>query len=179
MSEVEKEFESVDLNKLIMKKCIIYHTGVYESADGVLKDNKVYLQGEDGKLYFPEEMFMAREECEGGLIQFEVEGKWGFADIYTGKIIIEPSWDYAGPFYKGYAHVAVGAEVEFYNERKNDVYVYGGKHGYINTTGNNIIPIEYDDASDIPDANYFRVADNGKWWMIDSQNKIISPLESK
>jgi hypothetical protein len=164
-----------------MQECIIYHTGVYESADGVLKDNKVYIKREDDKLYFPEEMFMGTEECEGGLIQFEVEGKWGFADICTGEIIIEPSWDYAGPFHKGYAHVVVGAQLEFYNQRKNNVYVYiyGGKHGFIDTTGNNVISIEYDDASDIPDDNYFRVAKNGKWLMVDSQNKTISPLESK
>ncbi|HEY5525532.1 MAG TPA: WG repeat-containing protein [Clostridium sp.] len=179
MSEFEGRFESLDLNKLIMKKCMIYHTGVYESADGVLKDNKVYLQGKDDKLYFPEEMFMAREECEGGLIQFEVEGKWGFADIYTGEIIIEPSWDYAGPFYRGYAHVAMGVQLEVYNEKQNYVYVYGGKHGYIDTAGNSVIPIEYDDALDMPDANYFKAVKHGKWWMVDKQNIIITPLEAK
>lgn len=143
-----------------MQKCIIYHTGVYKSSSGVIKDNLVYFQGDDDILYFPEEMFMAREECEGGLIQFEVEGKWGFADIYTGEIIIEPVWDYAGPFYRGYAHVALGVQ-----------------HGYIDIDGNIIIPLEYNRGEDIPYRKYFKVTKNKKWGLIDNQNKTIIPFK--
>ena len=64
-----------------MRRCTICHTGIYTYGNGILKDNKVYLLGDDDNLYLPEEMFMAREECEGGFIQFEVEGKWGFVSI--------------------------------------------------------------------------------------------------
>ncbi|MFW5980937.1 MAG: hypothetical protein ACOCRU_00015 [bacterium] len=73
-----------------MQKCTLLHTGVYQSAEGVIKNNKVYLKEEEDKLLPPEEMFLSREECEDGLIQFMVEGKWGFANISTGEIIIDP-----------------------------------------------------------------------------------------
>lgn len=159
-----------------MKKCMIYHTGIRNSAVGVIKDNKVYIQGENNTLYFPKEMFMAIEECECGFIQFEVDGKWGFADIYTGKIVIEPVWDYAGPFYGGYAHVALDVNIKI-----NDGYyivIEGGNHGYINIKGKVIIPIEYDDACEISYRlnKYFKVSKNGKWGLINNQNKTIIPF---
>lgn len=158
-----------------MKQCTIFHTGVYEFADGVIKNNVVYLQGKDGQLFFPKDMFMAIEECEGGLIQFEVNGKWGFADIHTGAIRIEPVWDYAGPFYNGYAHVAKGAEIE---REWNSIYsIQGGRHGYIDHHGKIIIPLEYDDAKDIPHDECFVVGQNKKWGVIDPQTKIRIPLE--
>lgn len=158
-----------------MKKCTLYHTGVYNSAPGVIKNNKVYLQAEKDQFFLPEEMFMAREECEGGLIQFEVQGKWGFADIYTGKIVIRPTWDFAGPFYHGYAHVALGVELEIDNNA--NVYMQGGKHGYIDTTGEITLPIDYDDAKDIPFRQYFVVAKDGKWGIVDRENKTLLPFQ--
>jgi hypothetical protein len=157
-----------------MKRCRIFHTGIFTSADGILKNNRIYLKGSGNTLFFPEEMFMAIEECEEGLIQFEIEGKWGFADIYTGKIIIEPVWDYAGPFYSGYAHVALGAQLDDYDAYR----MQGGKHGYIDKTGKIIIPIEYDDAEEITYRHkYFRVAKNGCWGLVDNQNAIFVPLK--
>lgn len=158
-----------------MEDCMIYHTGVYQFAEGVLKDNTVYFKDKDGNLCFPKEIFMAIEECEGGLIQFEVKGKWGIADIHTGKIKINPIWDYVGPFYNGYAHVAIEAKVDcsYYH----DIRVYGGKHGYIDETGKSIVPLEYDDGNDIPYSSYFEVAKNSKWGMIDKKNRIIIPLK--
>jgi len=158
-----------------MQKCTIYHTGVYNSADGVINDNLVYLKGKGDKLYFPEEMFMAREECESGLIQFEVEGKWGFADIYTGEIRVDHVWDYAGPFYHGYAHVVLGVKLEISDG--SHIEKQGGKHGYINRDGELTIPLEYDDAEEIPYRKYFKVAKNGKWGIIDIQNKIMIPFQ--
>jgi len=118
---------------------------------------------------------MAREECEGGLIQFEVQGKWGFADIYTGKIVIKPTWDFAGPFYHGYAHVALGVELEI--DKNANVYMQGGNHGYIDTTGEIAIPIDYHDAEDIPYRQYFVVARDGKWGIIDRENMTLLPFQ--
>lgn len=157
-----------------LKKCTIYHTGVYTHEEGVIVDNKVYFQGKDNKQYLPKEIFMAAEECEGGLIQFEVDGKWGFADIFTGEIAIEPLWDYAGPFYRGYAHVVLGAELEI--SGGYHIELKGGKHGYINMKGQIVIPLEYDDAFDIPYRKNFQVAKNGKWGLVSDENQILIPL---
>lgn len=158
-----------------MQKCRLYHTGVGESAEGILKDHKVYLLVDGDNSYLPEEMFMAREECESGVIQFEVDGKWGFADIYTGEIVIEPLWDYAGPFYKGYAHVALEVQLEI--NGGNYIEIRGGKHGYIDGSGRVVIPLEYDAAEDIPYRKYFMVAKDGKWGLIDNLNQILIPLQ--
>lgn len=158
-----------------MQECMIYHTGVYECAKGIIKEGLVYLLGAEERLYFPEEMFMAREECEYGLIQFEVAGKWGFADIYTGEIKIPATWEYVGPFYNGYAHVTIGAQLERYGSYH--VETHGGKHGYIDKNGTVIIPIEYDDAEEIPYRQFFKVSQNGKWGLVDSQNRIVIPFE--
>lgn len=155
-----------------MKECTIYHTGVYVREKGVIKNNKVYFTWED-KLYLPEEIFLAKEECEGGLIQFEVEEKWGFANIHTGEIIIEPLWEYAGPFYRGYAHVAAKVEAEI-NEGCNSEM--GGRHGYIDISGNIVIPLEYDYVMDIPYHQYFEARKNGQWGLIDRKNKVLIPF---
>lgn len=158
-----------------MQKCTIYHTGIDSIEDGFIKDNKVYFCSEDNNLYFPEEIFLAKEECEGGLIQFEVNGKWGFANISTGEIVIKPVWDYAGAFYRGYARVAIGAHVDIRENFYDDIV--GGKHGYIDTDGIIAIPLIYDYALDIPYKKYFQVMCNGKWGLINKDNNILIPLK--
>lgn len=157
-----------------MKKCKIYHSGIYLHVDGVIKNKLVCFRGDDNNLYFPEKLFMAKEECQGGLIQIEIEGKWGFADIYTGEIKIDPVWDYVGPFYSGYAHVALEIKAEHCSDGQLMTQGAGGKHGYVNSTGRVIIPLEYDDARYIPyRKNCFAVAKDGKWGMVDNRNSIM------
>ncbi|MCB2292651.1 WG repeat-containing protein [Clostridium algoriphilum] len=159
-----------------MKKCIIYHTWISGPVNGVVKEGLVYIQNKNGKLRFPKNIFMAREECEFGLIQFEVEGKWGFADIYTGEIKIDPVFDYVGRFYNGYAHVAMETQIEFIDN--GDIITHGGKHGYIDRNGKIIVPLKYDDAADIfKYCDRFKVALNQKWGIIDNENVTIIPLE--
>lgn len=51
----------------------------------------------------------------------------------------------------------------------------GGKYGFIDRTGKEVIPFEYDDAW--PSGDYLVVKKNGKWGMIDVNNKIILPFE--
>lgn len=158
-----------------MKKCKLYHTGVRVVDDGVIHNGLVYLVGKNNKLYPPKEMFMAKEECEGGLIQFEVNDKWGFADITTGEIVIQPEWDYAGPFYRGFAHVMMGGKVEYISHGpESDVYY--SKHGYIDTIGNVIIPLDYDYALDIPFSNNFIVKEKDNYGIVDVNNNVIIPI---
>lgn len=125
-----------------MKKCIVCHTGIYLYTEGFIKNNKVYVMGDDEELYYPEILFMAKEDCEKGFIQIIVDEKWGFANIYTGEILVEPIWDYAGPYYFGYAQVSSGAKVDY--KSSSTCLVEGGKHGFIDMEGNVIVPLEYD-----------------------------------
>ena len=160
-----------------MKKCLVWHAGIYGNYIGenaIIKDGLVFLQDDDNKLYLPKEMFLAEQECEGGLIPFEVQGKWGFADIYTGQIKIEPVWDYAGPFYGEYAHVELGTEGDF--DSSGPTTENGGKHGLIDMTGKVIIPVEYDVLRGHID-HCLIVANNEKWGIINYKSSIIIPLE--
>lgn len=161
-----------------MKSCTICHTGIHTSSAAALKDGKVYLLGNDGQLHLPKEMFMAKEECQGGLIQYEIQGKWGFVDIHTGNIVIEPVWDYAGPFYNNYAHVVLGGnKTEIFKGCYGTDVKQGGDHGYIGTDGDVVIPLEYVDAISWPYRDCFVVSKDGKWGMIDHENKSKIPFE--
>ncbi len=170
------EMKNCDLlEDVFMQKCKVYHTGVYEFEEAVIKDNKVYICGNRDKLYYPEEMFMAREECEEGLIQLAVNGKWGFADIYSGEIKIKPTWDFVDPFYFGYAHVVLNANANEYSAGRFEVT--GGKHGYINKNGDLVIPVEYDGAEIVSLRGNFLVSKDGKWGVVDKNNKVLIPFE--
>lgn len=89
----------------------------------------------------------------------EDSGKFGFKDK-TGKIIIQPKFDYAWQFgSEGLAAVEMN-----------------GKRGFIDKTGAIVIPIQYDYAE------YFReglapVSKNGKYGFIDKSGKTIIPFE--
>lgn len=158
-----------------MKHCTIYHTGVFIYGESIMKDHKVFLRGKGEELYYPEELFMAIEECEGGLIQVEIDGKWGFADIYTGEIKIPPVWDYAGPFYHGYSHVALGANVELSKSGVDHCSILGyegGRHGYIDQEGRVVIPLEYDSCNDIcVNGEFFEVEKAGMRLLIGIQDR--------
>ncbi|MCX6295637.1 MAG: WG repeat-containing protein [Bacteroidetes bacterium] len=51
----------------------------------------------------------------------------------------------------------------------------GGKFGFIDRTGKEIVPFVYQDAW--PSGNYLAVKKDGKWGLIDINNKIILPFE--
>lgn len=159
-----------------MQKCSVYHTGIALCAEGVIKDNRVYIYGKDNKLYFPESLdWLMPLECDGAMTQFLVNGKWGFADILTGEIIIGPIWDYAGPFYGLYAHVALCTKVEDFGN--GDAIINGGKHGYIDYNGEVIIPLVYNDAEDLTyNQSNFVVSKKGKWGVVGIQNNRLIPL---
>lgn len=167
-----------------MKECKLYHTGMLTTENGMLQDNHVFLVGVSGELLLPEEIWCAKVDCANRLIQFEVDGKWGFADISTGEIKIQPQWDFAGPFYGKYAHVANGVQVTIdWNSCGVPQFSGEGKHGYIDANGNPIIPLIYEDAKDYPgntdyrEGTYlFSVRKDKKWGLVDRQNKTIIPF---
>ncbi len=90
------------------KKCLVRHTGMYWIYDAVLEDGFVRKESNDSD---DEPLFFAGE-CGGDLVQINVDGKWGFANIHTAEIQIAPVWDFAGPFYGGHARIATDASVE-------------------------------------------------------------------
>ena len=63
----------------------------------------------DSEHYFPPFCFgMFETECDNNLVQLEIDGKWGYANTFSGEIVIKPKWDWCGPFYGEYAMARTG-----------------------------------------------------------------------
>ncbi len=172
-------------------KCTIYHTGIEQHVEGIICGDRVYALDRDGLPgSLRDKCWWATDEpwlcgVENGLMQLEVDGKWGYVQADTDKIIIAPVFDYAGPFCGGYAHVAYNLHSE--NARElliNDTFSLalwfradcrepGGQHGFINKEGKFVIPCEYDDASDLNTDGRFIVVRDGKCGVVDQDNHTI------
>ena len=124
-----------------------------------------------GEHYFPPICYpYFEEECDNGLVQLEIDGKWGYADIESGEIVISPVWDWCGPFYGKYAMVRTGCpgkpsarepQSPGYFDGSNRPFVversslvkdnpnYGwewtmdSRCGYIDTHGELVVPLKY------------------------------------
>lgn len=75
---------------------------------------------------------------EEGLARFERDGRIGFFDE-SGRIVVEPQFDFAWPFQNGRAGVCVGCVRVPDGEHFT---VEGGQHGVIDRNGNFIEPLK-------------------------------------
>lgn len=87
------------------------------------------------------------------------ETLWTFMPVDTETPITEPKFEDARLFQEGLSAV-----------------LYHQKWGFIDKTGNFVIPAEYDKVSDFFQG-YARVQKNNLWGIIDKQGKIIVPIE--
>ena len=152
--------------------------------------------------------------------------QYGFID-HDGKMVIEPQYDYAFPFYEGFSVVKkyerygminrANREVfpikfeiltsmfegllfagddeglAMYNNRfqqlTEPVYTYlvgktegrilvmrDGKFGYLDSTGREVIPCQYDQAGLFDQARTY-VSLNNKWGIIDTNGHTVLPIE--
>ena len=81
--------------------------------------------------------------------------KMGVANM-KGQVIVKPKYDAIFPYYEGLAAVAVGCKTVRPQDDPEHEYVVGGKWGFIDKQGKEVIPLEYDSI-----ANY-RHFENGK-----------------
>lgn len=81
--------------------------------------------------------------------------KMGIANM-KGQVFVKPKYDAIFPYYEGLAAVAVGCKTVRPQDDPEHEYVVGGKWGFINKQGKEVIPLEYDSI-----ANY-RHFENGK-----------------
>lgn len=168
-----------------MKKCTIHYTGICEKLSGVIQAGIVFGLDEGEDSIPLEEAIWWSIDCENGLAQIEVDGKWGFANIHTGEITIEPQWDYVSSFSNGFAHVSIGCVAEETNRIgiagttyniavKAHITIEGGKHGFIDYTGNEVIPCIYDNAYNYNRNGKFIVIKDNKGGVIDKSGTILS-----
>ncbi len=98
----------------------------------------------------------------------------GYMDI-EGNIVIPQKYYSGGPFHNGMAWVQepVTADHEYIY---NATYVTGGKFGYINNSGELVVPFIYDDVTNF-DGKYAAVSKDGKWGLINTKGETVIPFE--
>ncbi len=156
-----------------MQECNIYYEGLAFAILGVIKKGYLYcFPDEYEKDDLPTPWPGTAGTCSR-LIRFDAGGKWGFADVRTGEIKIEPVWDYTGPFRNGYAAVALGSGYNPFADSYTGAANSIGKQGYIDMNGKIVIPVEYCFARDMTNEEGFIVSRNKKWGMIDKHNEEV------
>lgn len=98
--------------------------------------------------------------------------KFGYMDI-KGNIVIPQQFYHGGPFHNGMAWVQeiVTIDNEYYGPQAQ-----GGKFGYINKEGQQVIPFIYDDVTNF-DGEYAAVLKDGKYGLINTKGETVIPFE--
>jgi hypothetical protein len=104
------------------------------------------------------------------LIPYRSGELWGYCTP-DKKIVIEPQFEFASWFYEGLARVANHCDYDCYD-------VYDGKWGYIDTKGNIVIPIEYDDGFDFV-KGFTYVRKDTTWYKINKKGKVVHQFSSR
>jgi len=94
--------------------------------------------------------------CEG-LVRIKKDGKIGFANE-NGEIIIQPQFEAAMPFSKGYSAVCIGGTLA--KDGEYDIRV-NGKWGLINKNGGVVVKVIYEDLRNIN--GEIKVKENKIW----------------
>lgn len=143
---------------------------VFESPDPTLGKG---VMDKVGKIVIPAK-YRDIEDFKNGIAKVRLDGKFGFIDK-TGKEIIAPKYDDIGEFSEGLVSVSVGGEREgYYDEWSGERYEYytGGKWGFIENTGKEIIPLKYDKVSSFSQGKA-KVELDGREFYIDKTGKEI------
>lgn len=98
----------------------------------------------------------------------------GYMDI-KGNMVIHQNYYNGGNFHSGMAWVQEAIS----NEEDSSFFASeytGGKFGYINKTGELVIPYIYDDVTDF-DGEYAAVKKDEKWGLINKKGETVIPFE--
>ena len=111
-----------------------------------------------------------------GIAQFTNQGKWGYMDVYTGKIVVAAEFDYVGALYR-----------INHDWRNPTAYAFAKKNGLagiINQYGEPIVPLVWDDLHwerdncTAPEGPIF-VKRNRLWGAVDTSGNMLAPLKWK
>ncbi len=89
-------------------------------------------------LFFSFNLSFAQDDINESLIMAAKYGKLGYVCEKTGKIVVPFKYDYIDEFYGGMAEVGIGGE---YSEEQGYL---GGKWGFVDTNGVEVIPVIYE-----------------------------------
>lgn len=103
-----------------------------------------------------------------GVFRFWKNGKLGYADK-DGNVVIEPRFDFAGPFDQGMTGFCMGCKPEKFQEY---VEWTGGKWGFIDKTGKEVIPPVYDMVQPFK-GGFSMVVQNGQRFYINRKGQRV------
>lgn len=130
------------------------------------------------------------------VLKMKKDGRWGWIDIKTGKILQEPIYEDAEKSYvrdytieikkAGKAGLAaedgtiiVPTEYESFNYLSSNNTYFGftakGKAGVMDHSGRIVVPASYDKCSMGPGNDLFAVTQNGKTGIVDAHGKTLLP----
>jgi hypothetical protein len=102
-----------------------------------------------------------------GVARFTRDGKVGFFDR-SGKVVIQPVYAFAMPFFEGRAAVCEGcAEIQEGEHRS----VRGGTWGFIDRGGRLVIPLRFAEAGNFENGRA-RVRAGAKWQYVGKDGKV-------
>jgi hypothetical protein len=90
-------------------------------------------------------------------------------EITVREIVSGLEYNYIFDFNEGFAMAVRDAVITQFD-------IYGGKYGYIDRTGKEVITCEYDNAQEFSEG-LAPVQKDGKWGFIDKTGKVVIPLE--
>lgn len=178
---------------LLVLALLLHVSFVYAQEYALVRDNdKFGFIDTSGNVVVPLEFEKAGDFSNGYAAAFK-EDKWGFIDT-SGNWVIQPSYDRVKAFSAGYALVLKedrwryidASEKElttpvlekYYDFDENGIAFYRKekKIGLMNTTGKVFLEPTYDAIKPFVEG-YARVKNNDLWGMIDTEGKVIIPIE--
>jgi hypothetical protein len=141
----------IDGDGNMVAECIYDEVGSFTDKLAVVKSNKLYgyIDGTGNQVVAPK-YTKAEDFSEGLAMVVSPEHKYGFVDT-GGNEIIPCRYDFAYSFSEGLAAVNMGGRYEEPDDFiKHTFGIYdhvvftGGKWGFVDTKGNQVIPLQYD-----------------------------------
>jgi hypothetical protein len=132
---------------------------------GVKLNGKWGVIDKTGKEVIPVRYEAVKELVVNGVANVKKNGEWIYASV-TGK-----EYGNVESFTEGLAAVAVGGYWDW-----DDEFYEGGKWGFIDTTGREVISLKYDDAYSFSEG-LAQVKLGGKWGFVDKTGKEAIPLK--
>ncbi|WP_142687249.1 WG repeat-containing protein [Chitinophaga polysaccharea] len=132
------------------------------------------------------------------VLKMKKDGRWGWIDIKTGKVLQAPLYEDAGKSYvRNYTieikkagkvglaaedgTIIVPAEYESFNYLSSNNTYFGftskGKSGVMDHDGRIVVPAVYDKCSLGPGNDLFAVTQNGKTGVVDAHGQTLLPLQ--
>lgn len=100
---------------------------------------------------------------------FSISWKFGYVDLVNATVPIPPKYDNGGEFSEGLARVNRGAS------NWNRGYITGGRWGYVDRAGNEVIPITLHGAGDFSEGLAPAATAYARWGYIDRAGAWVIP----